>query len=268
MILPTLYRVFVAIYSVIALVWVFDVARDGRKSGFFLTLLHFLPVTRAISLFVSESFWVDAQVSDFPLEWKVWAIRVLEFCFYTMTLGMISFASAGICVHREKFFWRDRLEGAISAAVVVGAALAAQLVTDITQAVVLFGLICLSCFWYLKQSIISLVRMTVLMKQMRSDPRVIAKVSLSRNFVVWSFLAVLLALLVPSIVIGNGFRRSICAAILEAGMYVNAALHRWYFVRRKKLWDEDSREFLLCPVVLVEPTRTVQVLIRGTPNGI
>jgi hypothetical protein len=264
MVLPDLYSLFVSVYGLISIVWAVNTICNGNLSALLHTLFHFLPITRAISLSFSKSFWIDAQSSDFPHFWKIWAINALEFFFYTMTLAAISFACAGFCIYRQKFFWRDRFEILISASLVVGSALSAQLVSDVWQALFVLIFLCLSCLWYLKQGIISIVMMTLLMWRMQSDPLVIAKVSLSRNFVVSSFLTVFVGLLIPSIAAGLEFRRSVCAALVEFAMVLNSILHLRYFLGRKKVCGDESRFLLKRPALIVEPVRVVPVLVIRT----
>jgi hypothetical protein len=264
MILPRLYTFFSFVYAIFSLVWAINALCFLNFRVPLHTIFLLLPIIRGISLWISKSYWSEAQFTDAPSQWKIFAITALEFLFYTMTLVGISFACAGFCIYRQKFVWRDRIEIVFSAAVVVGSILSAQLVSDIKQAFFLLGLICFTILWYLKQGLINIVMLTGVMKQLKSEPQVIAKVSLSRNFVVSSFLTVFLTLLISSIVAGLDTPKRLSAMILESGMMINSVIHFHFFLLRKKYAGNDkkgTRKAVKRPFVMMEPGKSVLVIL-------
>jgi hypothetical protein len=260
MVLPRFYRVFSVVYAVLGVVWTINGLVFFNFRVPLHTLFLLLPVVRSYSLHTSRSFWLNAEGSDEPFRSQVLTISLLEFAFYTMTLAGVAFACAGFCIYRQKFYWRDRLEIVLSSALVTGSILSVEFIANIQQAFVVLGLICFSVIWFMKQGVISIVMVTTLMKQMESEPQVIAKVKLSRNFVVASCLTMLGTLTIGSVAAGLEFRKSICALIVELGMLVNTALQLKYFLLRKTYYgcaaDEGPKRRTRKPVVLTDPVRS------------
>jgi hypothetical protein len=150
---------------------------------------------------------------------------------------------------------------------VTGSILSVQFISDIQAAFFLLGVICFSILWYLKQGVMSIVMVTGLMKQMESEPQVVAKVTLSRNFVVRSCLIVFVTLLSSSVAVGLDFHNWICATILEAGMILNTIMQLRYFLLRKKYVGdvadsvERSKRTVRRPAVIVDPVRSALVIL-------
>jgi hypothetical protein len=266
-ILPRLYSTFCRIYAAMAVIWSVNTLCFLQFRVPLHTIFMGLPIIRSVSLSISGSLWRDAAVSDEPFRWKIYTISLLEFAFYTFTLAAISYVCAGFCIYRQKFHMRDRIELSMSAMLVTGSILSVQFISDIQTAFFLLGLICFSILWYLKQGVMSIVMVTGLMRQMESEPQVVAKVTLSRNFVVRSCLIVFLTLLSSSVAVGLDFHNWICATILEAGMILNTIMQLKYFLLRKKYVGdaadsvERRKRMVRRPAVIVDPVRSALVIL-------
>jgi hypothetical protein len=266
--LPALYQFFAFVYAVYSCVWFGNTIRFLNFRVPLHTLFHFLPIISGVSLWFSNLYWTEAQFTDTPATWKIWVISFLEFLFYTLTLVAISFACAGFCIYRQKFFWYDTLEIIAASALVVGSMLCAQLVSDIKEAFFLLGIICFGILWFLKQGIISVVVLIGVIRQMQSDSQVIAKVSLARNFVVSSFLTVFVTLLISSVIAGLDAPKVIASVFLEVGMLFNSALNLHFFLLRdvyagKGRWGTERIRYRKA-VVMMDPTRASLVMLSQT----
>jgi hypothetical protein len=266
-ILPSIYGRFSIVYVALGFVWTVNALCFVNFRIPLHTLFLLLPIIRSCSLYNSRLFWIQASVSDAPGYAQILIISFLEFMFYTLTLAGISFACAGFCIYRHKFYLRDRIEILLSSALVVGGILSAQFIGNIQQAFVVLGSICFSVIWYLRQGIILVVMVTNLMRQMESEPLVIAKVRLSRNFVVSSCCVMLLTMTAGSVAAGLEFQKWICVLVVEIGMLTNTALQLKYFLLRKKYGGSEEIEGKKRPVkrpaVLSDPVRSGLVVLSS-----
>jgi hypothetical protein len=264
-ILPNLYLFFALGHAFIAGIWALNAACFLNFRVPLHTLFLCLPFIRSVSLMLSRSYWLELRISDQPQSWKAWNVSFLEFAFYSLTFAGLSFASAGFCIFRQKFAAWDRLEMGLSSWLMTGSILMAQWVSDLKQALVLFGAICFGIWWFLKQGIISLIIVITLMKEMESEPQVIAKVRLSRNFLCTSFLTMIGTMFVSSVVAGLDYRQSICATVLEFGLYINSCLQLHFFLLRKQYYGDtefvEVKRTMRRPILVKEPERELVVIM-------
>jgi hypothetical protein len=175
--------------------------------------------------------------------------------FYALTLTGTAFACAG-------FRLRDRAEIHLSSALITGTMLSVRGVANIQQAFAALGLICFSVVWCL------IVMVATLMRQMESEPVVMAKVRLSRNFVVASCCVMLGTMTAGSGAVGVELQKWICALIVEIGMPTNTALQLKYFLLRKKTYggsveSAGKRRPVKRPAVLTDPVRSRLVVLSS-----
>jgi hypothetical protein len=260
MVLPRLYGLFSGVYAALGLIWTGNALLFVNFRVPLHTLFLLLPIVRSYSLHTSRLYWLEAARSDEPSRSQVLLISFLEFAFYTLTLAGGAFACAGFCRYRQKFYLGDRLKVIFSSALVTGSILSVEFIANIQQAFVVLGLLSFSVIWFLKQGVISLVIVTTIMKQMENEPQVIAKVRLSRNFVVASCLTMMVTLTAGSVAAGVELQKWVCAVIVEVGMLMNTGLQLKYFLLRKTYYgsgaDEVRRRCFKKPAMLTDPVRS------------
>jgi hypothetical protein len=262
-----MYAFFSALYVPLGFIWTINALCFVNFRVTLHTLFLLLPIIRSISLYNSRRFWLHTSVFNSSDDAQLLLISFLEFGFYSLTLAGISFACAGFCIFRQKFYFRDRIEILLSAGLVTGSILSSKFIGNIQQAFIVLGFICFSVVWYLKQGIISIVMVINLMKQMESEPLVIAKVRLSRNFVVSSCCVMLVTMTAGSVAAALEFQKLICALIIEIGMLTNTALQLNYFLLREKYTGseeiEGTRPPAKRPAVLRDPVRSGLVVLAS-----
>lgn len=231
---PYIYWVLSMIQGVLGTVWIMNGILFMNFRIPLHTIFCVLPMTRAVSLWVTSTKWNDLQTTGTYPFWKDVCQTSLEFIYYTLMFTGIAAACAGFCIFRNKFTRRDKREIVVSSALLTGGILATQHCPNFGYAIFGLGFTICNLIWYFKHSIINLIIATNLMKLMRKDPHVYAKVKLSRNFVVSSFSIIIGTLVLSLGAAGMDMQLCVYAVILESGLIVCTLLQLKFFMFRKQ----------------------------------
>jgi hypothetical protein len=263
-VMPGLYLMFCVVYSIMAFIWIVNPLCFLRFRVPLHTLFVLLPLIRAVSMAVSRRVWIDLGASERPR--LTAALSLLGFAFYSATLARISFACAGLSIYRRKVMLAERLEMIVTAMLVSASYLGVRYIVSIASDFLVIGMISFSSVWYMKQAAASAVLVTGLMKQMKGEPQVHAKVTLARSFVADSSITIVLTWTIWIIAIESECQKWLSATILEAGLMLNTAWQMKYFLLRKEYIEgvhEDpmKRKLAKRPMVLIDPVRSRLVVL-------
>jgi hypothetical protein len=264
--MPQLYLMFCVAYSIMALIWIVNTLCFLRFRVPLHTLFVLVPIIRALSMAVSRGVWVDLGVSERPRPWRMPALSLLGFAFYTVTLAGISFACAGLSIFRRKVGLAELLEMIVTAMLVSASYVGVEYVISIPLAFMVMGMISFSTVWYIKQATASAVLVTGLMKQMKDEPQVLAKVTLARSFAADSSITVVITWVIWIITVESECQKWLSASILELGLLLNTAWQMKYFLLRKEYLNgvcepPPNRKMAKRPKILIDPVRSVLVIL-------
>lgn len=231
--LSFIYQLFSTIYFIFAVVWILN----GYFNSDFRIPLHtiftFLPIIRSVSLFISRSIWQQKQHFDFASRWKSIATMLLEIWYYGMFFTGIGLACYGFCTYRNKFRRKDRVEVILCSILLSGGLVFLSRVSTFKE--VIFGLfsLCFCFMWYIKNSFIYMIITSNLLKKMKENKVICAKIKLSRNFVSISLCLFVFTIIISCFVAGIELRESISVIILEIGLVLNSLVQMYFFLFRK-----------------------------------
>jgi hypothetical protein len=265
-VMPRLYLMFCVVYSIVALIWIINTFCFLRFRVPLHTLFVLVPIIRAISMALRHGVWVNLGVSDRPRPWLMPALSLLSLAFYTATLAGISFACAGFSIYRPKVGLAERLEMILTAMLVSASYIGVEYIVSIPLAFLMIVMIAVSSVWYIQQTAASAVLVTGLMKQMKREPQVLAKVTLARSFAADSCITVVVTWILWLITIECECQKWLSSVILELGLILNTAWQMKYFLLRKEYLDgvceePPNRRLAKRPKVLVEPVGSRLVIL-------
>jgi hypothetical protein len=154
----------------------------------------------------------------------------------------------------------------ITAMLVSASYMGVEYIVSIPLAFLVIGMISFSTVWYIKQAAASAVLVTGLMKQMKGEPQVLAKVTLARSFAADSYITVAVTWIIWIITVESECQKWLSASILEVGLLLNTAWQMKYFLLRKEYLDcvsepPPSRKITKRPKILIDPVRSGLVIL-------
>ena len=258
--IPQIYRILAAIQGLLGVFWLLNGLHYMNFRIPLHTIFCILPIVRMVSLFVTASKWDDLKATGTYLAWKEACQLLLEFVYYTLLFVGIAAACAGFCIFRNKLGNKDTREILVSSAMLTFGILATQHCPNFGFAIGGLSFTIFNLIWYFKHSIINLIIATNLLKLMKGDPHVYAKVRLSQNFVVSSFLTIIATLVSSLGAAGMEMELCVCAVILEGGLIMCTLLQQNFFMFRKKYSGDAEAprepETVVEFPIIVEPRRS------------
>jgi hypothetical protein len=217
------YDAFSRLYALLGVIWLMNACRFINYRIPLHTLFLALPILRSAIL----ARLVNSVDSNCPAQRS--DISLLRFAFYTINLAGLNLACAGFCTYRQRLHDREHIEIFLASGLVTGSLVASHLVSNVRDALLLLGLMCIGIVTYLKQVIISLLMVTHILRQMRTEEQIVAKMCLSRRFVVWTYVIVMVTFETWGISYVIGCGTIVRALIFECGVFVNSCWQLYLF---------------------------------------
>jgi hypothetical protein len=178
--------------------------------------------------------WAHASTTDQALIDQTIGILVLNFMFYTLTLASISWVAAGFCIYRETFNRHLFPRSFSCSAEMTVSVLTIPFLCEIWHCFVLLGVMAFSVLFYLKDVIVAIVLFVDVMKDFRSEALLMAKLMLSRRFVMSRSFVVFVIMVIVVLCGMYEVQNWIRAVILEIGLFGNGVIQAHCFLLRRK----------------------------------